>query len=92
MGLIWNGSSRTTGFNAASSQTRAIQPVLVIYDISPAGMHQRGTRKNAKCGRTAISPISGTATGSTGKVTDQPGLQSAQGQISSLTWKIIVLF
>jgi hypothetical protein len=36
--------------------------------------------------------ISGTATGSAGKVTEQPSLQSAQGQISSLSWKIIVLF
>jgi hypothetical protein len=34
--------------------------------------------------------ISGTATGSAGKVTEQPSLQSAQGQISSLSWKILV--
>jgi hypothetical protein len=46
--------------------------------------------KNAKCDLMTI-PLA-VSVRSTGKVTREPDLQSARGRISSLSWKIIVLF
>jgi hypothetical protein len=50
-----------------------------------------GNGKNTGCGLAAIHPA--ISTGGPGiKVTEEPGLQSAGGRISSLNWRIIVLF
>jgi hypothetical protein len=63
--------------------------VWIIYDTSPAGMHLRGTRKTPGVAQSRYA--SGTGR-SAGKVTDRPDLQSIRGRISSLGWKITVLF